>query len=127
LNSLDQIAAFLMTGSQTFSALCADFGAGPDCASSSQATQSSSQSGDVTDIPALESGFGSNLVLLGSETDPNLSVPLNFNHSISDPADVILVAAGDAVPEPASIFLLGGGLLIFGLFASNRKSGRNFE
>ncbi len=117
--ALTHIAAYEYTGSNALDDLCALFGASAGCGS-----PGANSVGDVTDFSTFETDFGSNLVSLGSLTDPDLSQPLNFNQTVSNLSNIILVGEGDAaaVPEPNSILLFGAGLLAF-VMAGGRSRG----
>lgn len=134
MNGTDGIEAFYYTGGTDTASLENDFGA------SDMGDQTST--GDVTDVTALMSDFGSTLIPLdGLVTDPNglANMELLFNENVDpltfNPNDVILVGEGDAAstPEPTELAaLIGMGALALLLVArrgrkvlpSSRESGR---
>lgn len=125
LNGLDEIAAYRYTGSEDQATLCAALG-GSNCGVSD-----STSAGDVTDLSTLQTDLG--LTMLGSvEVDPAGlgGSTLNFNTTVSNTAQVILVGQGDAVsttPEPASIALLGVGCVLIGWRLRRKSPNRLFR
>ena len=105
LNSVDNLAAYLYTGSEDMTTLCGLFG-GTDC-SPSQSTQT----GDITDLGTLASDLG--MITLKSWNDSSgLGGTLGFHQTVTDTTQIILLGQGDAesMPEPVSIALPGAGL-----------------
>ena len=115
LNGIAGLEAFYYTGGTDLPSLESLIGA------SSQ--NGTSSAGDVSDIGSLLTLSPTLIPLDDLVLDPSGS-GLSFTNSLPggfNPADVILVAEGEAAstPEPAAIFLLGGGLA--GLFVFRRR------
>jgi hypothetical protein len=120
MKGLDDLTAYLYTGSESQSTLCAALG-GSNCGQSDK-----TQAGDVTSLNALQSDLS--LTKLGNmEVNPSGlgGSTLHFDTTVGNTAEVILVGQGAvATPEPAAFLPLTGllGALAYGI---RRREQRN--
>jgi hypothetical protein len=115
LNAVDELAIYAIPIAE------ADYSDNSDiCALLGESGCSPGSGPDVTTISALDALLGSPLATEDDPSGPNWNVPLSI------PAGdlPILVAEGDAVPEPASILLFGQAILGLGLIATWQRRRR---
>ena len=113
--------AIIVVNSNALTDFCNAIG---DSGCSTKSSQTN-QSGDVTDISDLISDLGPSVLATEIDTDPSdllnggtFSFP-DIPGTNNNP-QVLLVEEGDPVPEPASILLIGPGLLALGLIGRRR-------